>query len=157
MIHIFVLNSKSSTQSVFTFYIVSSSQITCPRFLYIHIFFSIQIIYIQISINLWYRVRGVSVLEFDRVSKDILPRSDSFNDNGFASDKLLWRSEKLLISDEAASSSGDVVICLPFLWRSLRWCRRRRICAGLLHRFVLSFQFCQIDMYESYNLILSYK
>jgi hypothetical protein len=42
-----------------------------------------------------------------------------FNDNGFASGKLLWRSEKLLISDGAASSSGIVVICLPSLWRSL--------------------------------------
>jgi hypothetical protein len=28
------------------------------------------------------------------VSEDMLPRSDSFNDNDFASDKLLWRSEK---------------------------------------------------------------
>ena len=35
---------------------------------------------------------GVSVLEFDRVSGDLLPRSDSFNGNGFASSKLLWRS-----------------------------------------------------------------
>jgi hypothetical protein len=59
--------------------------------------------------------RGVPVLEFDRVSEDMLPRSDSFNDNGFASGKLLWRSEKLLISDGAASSSGVVVICLPSL------------------------------------------
>ena len=32
---------------------------------------------------------GVSVLKFDGVSGDILPRSDSFNDNGFASSKLL--------------------------------------------------------------------
>jgi hypothetical protein len=62
---------------------------------------------------------GVSVLEFDRVSEDMLPRSDSFNDNGFASGKLLWRSKKLLISDGAASSLGVVVICLPSLWRSL--------------------------------------
>jgi hypothetical protein len=59
------------------------------------------------------------------VSEDTLLRSDSFNGNGFASGKLLWRSEKLLISDGAASSSGDVVICLPPLWQSLRWCRRR--------------------------------
>jgi hypothetical protein len=28
---------------------------------------------------------GVSVLEFDSVFKDIFPRSDSFNGNGFAS------------------------------------------------------------------------
>jgi hypothetical protein len=27
---------------------------------------------------------GVLVLEFDRASGDMLPRSDSFNDNGFA-------------------------------------------------------------------------
>ena len=65
---------------------------------------------------------GVSVLECDRVSGDMMPRSDSFNGNGFASGKLLWRSEKLQISDGAASSSGVVVICLPPLWWSLRWC-----------------------------------
>jgi hypothetical protein len=62
----------------------------------------------------------VSVLEFNRVSEVMLPRSDFFNDNDFASDKLLWRSEKLLINDGAMLSSGDVVICLPSLWRSLR-------------------------------------
>jgi hypothetical protein len=73
---------------------------------------------------------GVSVLEFDRVSEDLLLRSDSFNDNDFVSGKLLWRSEKLLISDGATSSSGDVVICLPSLWRWLRWCRRRKIDTG---------------------------
>jgi hypothetical protein len=83
--------------------------------------------------------RGVSVLEFDCVSEDMLSRSDSFNDNGFASGKLLWRSEKLLISDVAASSSGVVVIRLPSLWCSLWWRRRRRIDAGFLHRFILSF------------------
>jgi hypothetical protein len=32
---------------------------------------------------------GVSVLEFDRVFEDMLPRSDFFNDNGFVFDKLL--------------------------------------------------------------------
>jgi hypothetical protein len=53
------------------------------------------------------------------VSEDMLPRSDSFNDNGFVYGKLLWRSEKLLISDGAASSSGVVVICLPSFWRLL--------------------------------------
>ena len=31
---------------------------------------------------------GVSVLKFDGVSGDMLPQSDSFNDNGFASRKL---------------------------------------------------------------------
>jgi hypothetical protein len=59
---------------------------------------------------------GVSVLEFDRVSEDMLPQSNSFNGNSFASRKLPWRSEKLLISDGAMSSSGDEVICVfnPF-------------------------------------------
>jgi hypothetical protein len=56
---------------------------------------------------------GVSVLEFDRCIGDMLPRSDSFNANDFAFSKLLWRSKKLLISDGAASSSGDMVICPP--------------------------------------------
>jgi hypothetical protein len=102
-------------------------------------------------------VGGVSVLEFDRVSEDMLPRSDSFNDNGFASGKLLWRSEKLLISDGAASSSGVVVICLPSLWCSLWWCRRRRIDAGFLHRFILSFQFCKVCSFVTCNLFLSYE
>jgi hypothetical protein len=55
---------------------------------------------------------------------------DSFNANGFASGKLLWRFKKLLISDGVPSSLDDVVICLPPLWRSLRWCRRRRIGVG---------------------------
>jgi hypothetical protein len=55
---------------------------------------------------------GMSVLEFDCMSGDMLPRFDSFNDKGFASGKLLWRFENLMISDEAMSSSGDVVICL---------------------------------------------
>jgi hypothetical protein len=101
---------------------------------------------------------GISVLEFDRVSEDMLPRSDSFNDNGFASGKLLWRSEKLLISDGAASSSGVVVICLPSLWRSLWWCRRRRrIDACFLHRFILSFQFCKVCSFVTCNLFLSYE
>jgi hypothetical protein len=63
---------------------------------------------------------GMSVLEFDRVSGHMLPQSNSFNDNGFAPDNLLWRSEKLLISDGVASSSGDVVICLPPLWQLIR-------------------------------------
>jgi hypothetical protein len=81
----------------------------------------------------------------------------SFNDNGFASGKLLWRSEKLLISDGAASSSGVVVICLPSLWRSLWWCRRKMIDAGFLHRFILSFQFCKVCSFVTCNLFLSYE
>jgi hypothetical protein len=100
---------------------------------------------------------GISVLEFDRVSENMLPRSDSFNDNGFASGKLLWRSEKLLISDGAASSSGVVVIHLPSLWRSLWWCQRRRMDAGFLHRFILSFQFCKVCSFITCNLFLSYE
>ena len=55
---------------------------------------------------------GVSDLEFDGVSGDMLPRSDSFNGNGFASGKLLWGSVKLQISDEAMSSLGEELICL---------------------------------------------
>jgi hypothetical protein len=89
---------------------------------------------------------GVSLLEFDRVFEDMLPRYDSFNGDGFASGKQLWRSEKLVISDGAASSSGDVVICLSSLWRLLRRCRRRRIGASFWHRFILSFQFCKAGM-----------
>ena len=58
---------------------------------------------------------GVSVLECDGVSGDTLPRSDSFNGSGFVSSKLLWRSVKLLISDGAALSLGEEVICLFIL------------------------------------------
>ncbi len=53
---------------------------------------------------------GVPDLEFDGVSGDMLPRSDSFNGYGFAFGKLLWRSVKLLISDGATSSSGLKVV-----------------------------------------------
>ena len=88
----------------------------------------------------------VSVLKFDGVSGDMLPRSDSFNGYGFASGKLLWRSAKLLISDGAASSLGEEVICLFILWWPLRWCRRREIGAGFLHRFILSFQVCKVGV-----------
>ena len=63
---------------------------------------------------------GMSDLEFDGVYGDMLTRSDSFNGNGFASGKLLWRSVKLQISDGAASSSGEEVICLLPLWCPLR-------------------------------------
>ena len=93
------------------------------------------------------RHAGVSVLKFDGVSGDMLPRSDSFNGNGFASGKLLSRSVKLLISDGAASSSGEEVICLFFPWWLLRWCRKRWIGVGLSHRFILSFQICKIGVY----------
>ena len=79
---------------------------------------------------------GVSVLRFDGFSRDMLSRSDCFNGNGFASGKLLWRSVKLQISDGAASSSGEEVICLPSLWWSLRWCRRRWIGVGCLQLYI---------------------
>ena len=81
---------------------------------------------------------GVSVLKFDGMSGDMLPRSDSFNGYGFASGKLLWRSPKLLINDGAASSLGEEVICLLTLWWPLRWCRRRGTDVGILHRIFLS-------------------
>ena len=54
----------------------------------------------------------VPVLKFDGVFGVVLPRSDFFNGNG------------LLISDGAASSSGEEVICLASLWWLLRWCRK---------------------------------
>ena len=99
------------------------------------------------------RHAGVSVLKFDGVSGDMLPRSDSFNGNGFASGKLLWRSVKLLISDGAASSLGEEVICLFTLWWLLRWCRRKRAGAGILHRIILSFQSCNVGAYVACNRI----
>ena len=59
---------------------------------------------------------GVPDLEFDGVS-GVLPRSDSFNDNGFTFGELPWRSAKLHISDGAASSSGEEMIRHSFF----RW------------------------------------
>ena len=91
-------------------------------------------------------------LEFDGMS-GVLPRSDSFNGNGFASSKLLSRSVKLQISDGAASSSGEEVICFIFLWWPLRWCRRRGTGAGILHRIILSFQYCNVGAYVPCNWI----
>jgi hypothetical protein len=38
----------------------------------------------------------------------MLPRYDSFNGNGFISGKLLWRSEKLLISYGAVFRSFGI-------------------------------------------------
>lgn len=96
-------------------------------------------------------------LEFDGVSGDMLPRSDSFNGNGFAFGKLLWRSVKLLISDGATSSSDEEVIWpLSFRW-PLWWCRRRETDDGILHKIVLSFQSCKVGVYVFCNLILFYK
>jgi len=94
-----------------------------------------------------HRRAWVLVLKFDGVSGDMLPRSDSFNGNGLSYGKLHWRSEKLMISDGAASSSGEEVICLFFPWWLLRWCRKRWIGVGLSHRFILSFQICKIGVY----------
>ena len=99
------------------------------------------------------RHAGVSVLKFDGVSGDMLPRSDSFNIYGFASNKLLWRSVKLLISDGAASSLGEEVICLFILWWPLRWCRRKGTGAGILHRIILSFQSYNVGAYVPCNRI----
>ena len=90
------------------------------------------------------RRAGVPVLKFDGVSGVVLPRSDSFNDNGLSYGQLLWRSEKLMIKDGAASSSGEDVICLFFLWWLLRWCRRRLIGVALSHKFIL---ICKIGVY----------
>ena len=84
------------------------------------------------------RRAGVPVLKFDGVSGVVLPRSDSFNGNGLSYGKLLWRSEKLMISDGAASSSGEEVICLFFLRWLLRWCQRKWIGVGLSRSFILS-------------------
>jgi hypothetical protein len=47
---------------------------------------------------------GVPDLEFDGMS-GVLPRSDSFNGNGFTFGEPPWRSAKLHISNGAASSS----------------------------------------------------
>ena len=93
------------------------------------------------------RPAGVLVLKFDGVSGVVLPRSDSFNGNGLSYGKLLWRSEKLMISDGATSSLGEEVICLFFSWWLLRWCRRRWIGVGLSYRCILSFQICKIGVY----------
>ena len=85
------------------------------------------------------RHAGVSVLEFDGESGDMLPRSGSFNGYGVASGKLLWRSVKLLISDGAASSSGEVVIRHSFLRWLLWWCRRQVTDVGAKLCYLFSF------------------
>ena len=83
----------------------------------------------------------------------MLPWSGSFNGNGFASGKLLSRFVKLLISDGAALSSGEEVICFLFLWWPLWWCRRKETGAGILHRIILSFQSCNVGAYVPCNRI----
>ena len=68
---------------------------------------------------------GMPDLEFDGVS-GVLPRSDSFNGNGFAFiGEPPWRSAKLHISDGAASSSGVKVIRHFLLWWLLWWRQRQ--------------------------------
>ena len=66
---------------------------------------------------------GVPDLEFDGVF-EVLPRSDSFNGNGFTFGEPPWRSVKLHISDGVASSSGEEVVRHSFLRWLLWWCRR---------------------------------
>jgi hypothetical protein len=52
---------------------------------------------------------GVPDLEFDGLSV-VLPRSDSFNGNGFIFNESPWRSTKLHINDGAVLSLGKKVI-----------------------------------------------
>ena len=63
---------------------------------------------------------GLPDLEFDGVS-EVLPRSDSFNGNGFTFGEPPWRSAKLHVSDGAATSSGVKVIRHFSLWWLLSW------------------------------------
>ena len=83
---------------------------------------------------------GVSDLEFDSVS-GVLPRSDSFNGNGFIFGEPPWRSAKLHISDGAAPSSGEEVIhhffslVAPVMVPEAsdgRWCQAQRILQSCL-------------------------
>ena len=73
---------------------------------------------------------GVPDLEFDGMF-GVLPRSDSFNSNGFAFNEPPWRSVKLHTSDGAASSSGVEVIRHFFLWWLLWWCQRQVMGVGV--------------------------
>ena len=68
----------------------------------------------------------------------MFPRSYSFNDNGFALGKLLWRFVVLLISDGVVSSSGEEVICLLFLGGEGQ-------ALVFLHRIILSIQSYNVD------------
>ena len=99
-------------------------------------------------------VVGVPDLEFDVLSR-VLPRSDSFNGNGFAFiGEPPWRSAKLHISDGAASSSGGEVICQSFLRWLLWWCRRQVMDVGVkLRDVLLSFQFFHVGHYVTCTLI----
>ena len=74
---------------------------------------------------------GMPDLKFDGVY-GVLPRSDSFNGNGFAFiGEPPWRSAKLHISDGAASSSGVKVIRHFLLWWLLWWCQRQVTSVGI--------------------------
>ena len=96
---------------------------------------------------------GVSDVEFDGVS-GVLPRPDSFNGKGFTFGEPPWRSVKLHISDGAASSSGEEVICHSFLWWLLRWCRRQVTDVGVkLRDVLLSFQFYHVSSYMTCTLL----
>ena len=93
-------------------------------------------------------------LEFNGVP-GVLPRSDSFNVNGFAL-LIHWSSAKLPISDGAASSSGVEVICHSFLWWLLWWCRRQVTGIGVkLRDVLLSFQFFHVGHYMTCTLIVT--
>ena len=118
---------------------------------------------------------GVPDLEFDGVS-GVLPRSDSFNGNGFAFiGEPRWRPAKLHISNGAASSSDMEVIRHVLLWWLLWWCQRQVTGVGVKFRGffglncnftswllflyakgsdLLSFQFYQVGMYVACTMIL---
>ena len=96
---------------------------------------------------------GVLDLEFDGVS-GVLPRSDSFNGDGFTFGEPPWRSAKLHISDGAASSSGEEVIRYSFLRWLLWWCWRQVTGVGVkLRDVLLSFQFFRVSLYGTCTLI----
>ena len=113
-------------------------------------------------------------LEFDGVP-EVLPRSDSFNGNGFIFGEPLWRSAKLHISDGAASSSGVKVIRHFFPWWLLWWFQRHVTDVGVKFRgffgldcnftswmlffcakasVLLYFQFCHVGLYVTCTMTL---
>ena len=96
---------------------------------------------------------GVPDLEFNGMS-GVLPRSNSFNGKGFTCGEPPWRSTKLHISDGAASSSCEEVICHSFLRWLLWWCRMQLTGVGVnLRDVLLFFQFCHVGHYVTYTLI----
>ena len=95
---------------------------------------------------------GVPDLKFDGMS-GVLPRSDSFNGNGFTFGEPTWRSAKLHINDGAASSSGEEVIRHSFLRWLLWWCRRQVTGVSVkLRDVLLSFRFCHVGSYVTCTL-----